>query len=97
MSVSGIAEISRPSGEAKICHARPSTALTIDSSGHPGAGQPSVIPLENGIQVNGMGMDPGFHRGDDKAWIPAFAGKTERAVDFQSTLSKTLGFELRVL
>ena len=26
----------------------------------------SVIPLENGIQVTGMGMDPGFHRGDDK-------------------------------
>ena len=26
----------------------------------------SVIPLENGIQVEGMGMDPGFHRGDDK-------------------------------
>ena len=25
----------------------------------------SVIPLENGIQVKGMGMDPGFHRGDD--------------------------------
>jgi hypothetical protein len=22
--------------------------------------------LENGIQVKGMGMDPGFHRGDDK-------------------------------
>ncbi len=35
----------------------------------------SVIPLENGIQVMGTGMDPGFHRGDDKA------GKTERAVD----------------
>ena len=26
----------------------------------------SVIPLENGIQVKGMGMDPGFHRGDDR-------------------------------
>jgi hypothetical protein len=31
----------------------------------------SVIPLENGIQVKGM--DPGFHRGDDKNWIPASA------------------------
>jgi len=50
----------------------------------------SVIPLENGIQVKGM--DPGFHRGDDKAWIPAFAGKTEGAVDFESTLSEPLGF-----
>src|SRR3989337_1730247 len=28
-----------------------------------------------------------------KTWIPAFAGKTEREVDFQSTLSKSLGFE----
>ena len=36
-----------------------------------------------------MGMDPGFHRGDDKA------GKTDGAVDFQSTFSKTLGFEAR--
>jgi len=36
----------------------------------------SVIPLENGIQVKGMGMDPGFHRGDDNA------GKTEGTVDF---------------
>jgi len=27
----------------------------------------SVIPLENGIQVKGTGMDPGFHRGDDNA------------------------------
>jgi len=25
----------------------------------------SVIPLENGIQVKGMGMDSGYHRGDD--------------------------------
>jgi|GEM_PF-6826878 len=33
-----------------------------------------------------MGMDPGFHRGDDKAWIPAFARRTEWTVDFQSTL-----------
>ena len=50
-----------------------------------------VIPLENGIQVKGMGMDPGFHRGDKKA------GMTEGAVDFQSTLSRSLGFELRVI
>jgi len=25
----------------------------------------SVIPLENGIQVGVVGMNPGFHRGDD--------------------------------
>ena len=25
-----------------------------------------VIPLKNGIQIRGMGMDPGLHRGDDK-------------------------------
>ena len=50
-----------------------------------------VIPAHAGIQVAdsvrhtvgkrypgyGEGMDPGFHRGDDKAWIPAFAGMTE--------------------
>ena len=36
----------------------------------------SVIPLENGIQVKGMGMDPGFHRGDEKA------GMTRIRVDF---------------
>jgi hypothetical protein len=29
------------------------------------------MPVKTGIQVKGMGMDPGFHRGDDKAWIPA--------------------------
>jgi len=57
----------------------------------------SVIPLENGIQVKGMGMDPGFHRGDDKAWIPAFAGKTEGAVDFESTLLESLGFYPRAV
>jgi len=33
--------------------------------------------LKNGIQILGMGMDPGVHRGDDKAQIPAFAGMTE--------------------
>ena len=27
-----------------------------------------------GKRYPGMGMDPGFHRGDDKDWIPAFAG-----------------------
>jgi hypothetical protein len=59
-----------------------------------------VIPLKNGIQVKGMGMDPGFHRGDDKVWIPAlrlgsghaFAEKPKG----QSTLSKSFGFEPRV-
>jgi hypothetical protein len=34
----------------------------------------ALIPLENGIQIKGMGMDPGFHRGDDKA------GTTEERV-----------------
>ena len=46
----------------------------------------AVIAAQAGIQVTdrvrhtagkrypGMGMDPGFHRGDDKDWIPAFAG-----------------------
>ena len=38
-----------------------------------------------------MGMDPGFHRGDDKA------GMTEGAVDFRSTNSEPLRFELRVV
>ena len=51
----------------------------------------SVIPLENGIQVKGMGMDPGFHRGDDKA------GMTGKRVDFQSTNSEPLGLEPRVV
>jgi hypothetical protein len=27
----------------------------------------ALIPLKNGIQILGMGMDPGFHRGDDSA------------------------------
>jgi hypothetical protein len=46
----------------------------------------------NGIQVKGMGMDPGFHRGDDNA------GMTGRAkVDFESTPTKSLGFEPRVV
>ena len=51
----------------------------------------SVIPLENGIQVKGMGMDPGFHRGDDKA------GMTEKKVDFQSTNLERLGLKPRVV
>ena len=32
----------------------------------------SVIPLKNGIQILGMGMDPGFHRGDDSAGMTEF-------------------------
>ena len=51
----------------------------------------SVIPLENGIQVKGMGMDPGFHRGDDKS------GMTDKKVDFESTPTKSLGFASRVV
>jgi hypothetical protein len=47
--------------------------------------------LENGIQVKGMGMDPGFHRGDDKD------RKDEREVDFESTNSEPLGLEPRVV
>jgi hypothetical protein len=47
--------------------------------------------LENGIQVKGMGMDPGFHRGDDKA------GMTGIRVDFQSTNSEPLGLEPKVV
>jgi hypothetical protein len=42
-------------------------------------------------------MDPGYHWGDDKAWIPAFAGKTDGSVDLQSKLSKLLGFESKVV
>ena len=65
----------------------------------------SVIPLKSlsrttirdGIYLKGMGWTPGFHRGDNKAWIPAFAGKTDGAVDFQSILSKSLGVEPRVV
>jgi hypothetical protein len=34
----------------------------------------SVIPLENGIQV--IWLDPGFHRGDGKATIPACVQRT---------------------
>jgi hypothetical protein len=51
-----------------------------------------VIPAQAGIQVTdsvrhtvgkrypgqGEGLDPGFHRGDDKIWMPAFAGMTDR-------------------
>jgi hypothetical protein len=46
----------------------------------------SVIPLENGIQVKGIGMDLGFHRGDDKA------GMTERKNRFSVDVSAILGF-----
>jgi hypothetical protein len=45
--------------------------------------------LENGIQVKGMGMNPGFHRGDDKAAM------TETGVDFQSTSFEPLDLEPR--
>jgi hypothetical protein len=55
--------------------------------------------LKNGIQVKGeKGMDPGFHRGDDKVWILASAGMTEtEKADFESTPTKSLGFEPRVV
>jgi hypothetical protein len=42
----------------------------------------ALIPLKNGIQILGMGMDPGFHRGDDSR----VRGKDGSEVDFQSTL-----------
>jgi hypothetical protein len=47
--------------------------------------------LENGIQVKGMGMDPGFHWGDDKA------GMTGTRVDFQSTNSEGLDLEAKIV
>jgi hypothetical protein len=47
--------------------------------------------LENGIQVKGTGMDPGFHRGDEKA------GMTEEAVDFPPANSEALRFDLKVV
>ena len=28
------------------------------------------MPLKNGIQIEGMEMDPGFHRGDDNVRPP---------------------------
>jgi hypothetical protein len=40
--------------------------------------------LKNGIQVKGMGMGPGFHRGDNNA------GMTEIESDFSSTNSQSL-------
>jgi hypothetical protein len=42
-------------------------------------------------------MDPGFHRGDDKNWIPFSAGMTETRVDFQSKKSEPLGLEPKVV
>jgi hypothetical protein len=50
------------------------------------------MPANAGIQVTdsvrhtvgkrypGHGLDPGFHRGDEPAWIPAGAGMTEAVV-----------------
>ena len=52
MSVSGMFEVSYP--------------FDISQDSHK-AKSKSIIPLENGIQVKRMGMDPGFHRGDDEA------------------------------
>jgi hypothetical protein len=42
-------------------------------------------------------MDPGFHRGDDKAWIPFSTGMTGLRVDFQSTNSEPIGLEPKVV
>ena len=64
------------SGEAKIRHARPSATLRTDRLRRESRWRTaSVIPLESlsrtairdGIQVKGVGMDPGFHRSDDNA------------------------------
>jgi hypothetical protein len=40
-----------------------------------------------------MGMDPGFHRGDAKDWIPACAGMTQNKVDLESKLLDAFEFE----
>jgi hypothetical protein len=55
-----------------------------------------VMPVKTGIQVTdsvrhtvgkrypGYGLDPGFHRGDEVAWIPGFHrndGKSQTAVN----------------
>jgi hypothetical protein len=36
--------------------------------------------LKNGIQVEGIGMDPGFHQGDDKAGMTEW-GESRLQVD----------------
>jgi hypothetical protein len=41
-----------------------------------------------------MGMDPGFHRGDDKAWITAFAGMTKPDASLCADPPRTTIFEV---
>ena len=67
-----------PSGEVRVRHAVLSV-LRISSRDIQMTDSVSVIPWGNGIQIKGMGfgMDPGFHRGDDKARM------TETKVEFQ--------------
>jgi hypothetical protein len=71
-------------GGAKVRHA--------GENRHPGDGQRPSYRWKTVSRLRGLGMDPGFHRGDDNAWIPAFAGMTEGKVDCQSTLLEPLGF-----
>ena len=44
------------------------------------AGQKSVIPLENGLQDLGMRMDPGLHRGGDKAGMTEQTSTSSRQI-----------------
>ena len=50
-----------------------------------------VMPAQAGIQV-----PPALVKSEED-WIPASAGMTEKKVDFQSTLSESLGLEPRVV
>ena len=86
MSLSGVVEIPRPFDRAQdMLQAK----------------RRSVMPAPD--QSRGQapaGIEVIRRRGGSRpalVWIPAFAGKTDGAVDFQSTLSKSLGFEPRVV
>jgi hypothetical protein len=52
---------------------------------HLQAKKKSVMPAQAASSVAAEGQTY-------KTWIPAFAGKTERKVNFQSTLLESLGF-----
>ena len=52
-----------------------------------------LVPYSDTGRYPGWGMDPGFHRGDDKAWIPASAGMTKRKVEnLQSRFKNPLNY-----
>jgi hypothetical protein len=74
---------------------KPQDRLKIRHAGerrHPGYGQcPSYRWKTVSRLIKRMGMDPGFHRGDDKAAM------TGTSVDFQSTNAEPLGLEPRVV